>query len=122
MNDQMLFDMVGDREKYKARIALLTKKVDKINAAVIKEMERRGTTALENDDWRISYVEAEKVEYDLDALAERVTPAQLKRMTTRVLDLGKLSGMIQSGALGADVVAEASTIKKNKPYIRVSPG
>jgi hypothetical protein len=120
MKDQVLFRKLKERERLLAQIQQLTKEADTLKDAVMAEMERRGTTALENEEFRISYVTAEKLVYNYDVLAEKLTPAELKRVTKRVLDLDALSAQVQAGRISASKVAAATSVTFNKPYIRVS--
>lgn len=150
MSDKQLFSLLDERQDLLDRIAKLQAKADKMKGQVIEEMERRGTTALENDRFRVSYVVNSTVTYDEDALFKDLTPAQRReafrdevnlnalkpdtrravieslpraerrQATTRVLDVSSLSAAVQAGKVPFDVVDKHSAVKESAPYIRVS--
>lgn len=120
LSDAKLKDLAEEREELKLKISKLKSKLDKKDQAIINEMSRRGTTAVENGGLRISLVQSERVSYNEDRLKEALEPRLWKRATRQVLDVAALSQLIQSGKVDPNVVAAASEVKLSAPYIRVS--
>lgn len=119
MEDREMFRLLQERQEILERIEALQARADKRKEKIVAEMERRGIKALENDKFRVSYVQQERVDYSLDALKNSLTPALFRRITKPVVDREALSGMVQMGKVSAEVVADCSTITTSKPYIVV---
>ena len=86
---------------------------DKITA----EMQRRTAKKVESDDGvTVTLTQSTSVIYHEDEIESDLTPAQWRRVTTRKLDFGKLTEMLQNGDLPADFLSERSHIQHNAAY------
>jgi hypothetical protein len=119
MEDRELFRLTQERAEILERIEALQARADKRKDKIISEMERRGVTALENEKLRVSYVQQERVSYNLDSLRQRLSPALFRKITKQVVDPTALSGMVQMGKVEPEIVADCSTVTPSKPYIVV---
>lgn len=109
-------------EIFKAEEALAKKRKDEIKDRLIAEMKHRGVDGIEWDGGRVTKVAAKKVTVSIDLLSEMVSPRLLRKVTTRVIDKTMLSAEVQAGTISAEVVAQASEVTENAPYITVSHG
>jgi hypothetical protein len=107
-------------DELKQKIKALEVKADKRKNAILDEMERRGTIAIEHEGARISYVVNESVRYSIEALKEKLAPSLFRAITKPVVDPAALSAKVQAGAITQDTVAACSSLHTSAPYIRVS--
>jgi polynucleotide 5'-kinase involved in rRNA processing len=120
LSDRKLAELAEEHATLKARIRSLEERATKRQEAIIKELQRRGTKAIETADVRITVVQGETVRYDTDALRDTLSPAKFRLITTPTVDKTKLSRAVQAGKVDLDTVNECATVTLNKPYIRVS--
>jgi hypothetical protein len=110
--------MAQEVEELNGRISALSAKVTKRKAAIITEMERRGTRAIEHDGRRLTYVQSETVVYDEDRILAGLSPAKREKVVRKVLDKGLLLAAVQAGTIKATFVTAHTSVRSNNPYYR----
>lgn len=100
--------------------ALATSIADQ-EAKLIAKMDAAGLDRISaGDGLDGTLVRAERVVIDPAELEARLTKPQWAKVTRLVLDNEKLEAMVVVGAIKPDVIAAASEVKVNKPYLRVN--
>lgn len=125
ISDARMVELWEEREELRLRAAKLAKKQKAIDAKMIEEFERRGTTSLKNGGTQVTYVRSETVVYVPDVLETRLKRTKkgrevLNRVQKLVIDMRAVAGEVQAGNIPSSVVAEASTIQLASPYVRGS--
>lgn len=128
MNDQKLFELIEQAHELDAKAKRYADRARKARQRVLAEFERRDIAAIEDDNFRCTWVQNETTHYDLetlsDALAHTLSPAKYKRVmaaiTNRVLDKDALSAQVQTGVVPPEVVADASEVRTSAAYLRIS--
>ena len=122
LTDDEVVALTDRYEQFKADEALAKKRKDEIKDRLIAEMNHRGADKIEWDGGRVTKTVAKKVIVSIDLLSELITPRLLRKVTTRVVDKTLLSAEVQAGTIPSSVVAAASEVTENAPYISVSHG
>lgn len=87
------------RDAGESRVSVITKRGERLNATV---------------------VQPEPLVIDEAALKKKVGLPLWKKMTSVVFDRKKLEGLMASGEVSAETLAEVSTITKGTPHVRVT--
>jgi hypothetical protein len=90
-----------------------------ISQRVIRELERRGTKAVENDGIRVSIVQQSTTNYSLEAARDALPARVFKKVLKMSIDAGLLSQQVQAGVVTPEQVAEIATVTPKAPYIAV---
>lgn len=83
-----------------------------IEAEIIALYKQYGLTTYKGK----TLVESQTTKIDYDAVMEKLTPAQKKLVTKRVIDTKKLDGALNAGLIPAALVAKYTTTKPNKAH------
>lgn len=121
ISDARLAKMAEEYSELRGRAKALEAKANKRKEKILKELERRGTKAIETDEVRITRAQKNTVIYDPDALKERLGSSRFTRITKRVVDKELLAAAVQAGKVKVKDVEACSEVKPNAPYIIVSP-
>lgn len=118
LSDSQLVALSRERDALEKRIAKLQALADKRKDKIIAELDRRGTDSITHDRYKITMVVTETPQYDQDYLREHLTRPQLRLVSKEVIDISRLSQLVQEGRIPLDVASHASHIRRSKPYIR----
>lgn len=120
MNDHKLSELAREYSMYDKREKAAQAKKNKRKAAIIKELQHRGTDALEHDGIRITLVQQDIKDYPLENF-ERALPSNLyKRILKRVIDKDKIQSLVMAGKIEPELVDECVEVRPKAPYIQVS--
>jgi hypothetical protein len=120
LSDRKLAELAKERDTLDARIKKLTASKKKRDQAIIKELERRGTKALDVAGVKITKVQGEIVEYDYDELKDVLGAAKFRAITKPVLDKDLLAKAVAKNRVELATVNSCATIRLKAPYILVS--
>lgn len=108
----------------KAAIEVLTVEKREVETRLVEGMKtsqvKSSTADIDGETIKGTLVEAERVTIDEAKLKKALSAAQWKKVTTLVLDKEKLEAAVVQNIVDGQLVAGASEIKQNKPYIKVT--
>lgn len=113
-NDLIL--LAQAKEELKAQ----TDEVAVLEARVIAGMHSAKQSSVSVSGIKGTLVEAERVIIHEDQLQSALGATWWKKVTKPVLDKEKLEAFVATGQIDASVVAQASELKPNKPYVRIT--
>lgn len=111
----MLKDAQDERDAWQSE-------VERVQGMLLDAVGDRGPQTVQDgaDSVRITAVRAERVVTDPTKLRQKLGPILWKLVTSQVLDTRKLEAAITTGQINPAIVAAASTIVPNKPYVKVT--
>lgn len=83
------------------------------------QKSRTATTRLGR--FRATVVQGQTVKYNEAGLKKALGADLWKKVTKQVLDKALLEDKVSTGDIDIHVVAEHTTVKDNKPYVRITP-
>lgn len=122
INDRGMHRLAREVKDQATEAARISKEIADKKKKMLGELQRRGIKKLEfADGVTITFVQAEGVQYDDDAILAELTPAQRRRvLSTPTLDRGLLSQQIQAGRIDQMVLEDNTHIVTNAPYVLVN--
>lgn len=120
LTDSKLFALAKKQKEAKQREAAAKADAEKASQLVIKELQDRGTKALEGGGVRVNLVAGDYTSYDLEAMQEALSPRVFAAATKTVVDEQALKALIDSGKIKPKTLAKFATQTPKKPYILVS--
>jgi hypothetical protein len=119
LSDAKLARLGKKYDALKEQIKALEAEKAKISTAVIKELDRRGTKAIECDGTRVSIVRQTTTQYNIDLAREVLPAAVFKKVVKTVLDPALVAQQQQAGKITVEDAAEFATVITKAPYISV---
>lgn len=119
-SDAKLAELARRHDVLDEEIKALKRRKDKVDKAILGEMERRGTKTLTTGGVTITYVAAENVRYDYDGLATQLTKRLADKIRKREVDKQELAILVTSGTIDSVLVASHTSVTVSAPYVKVS--
>lgn len=120
-----LENMLADFYACKHMLDEAKRLVDEAQKRLVAEMESAGeqTVAFQQEDGTTvtgTLVKASRVTTDEALLRNMLTDEQWDKVTVPVLDKARLEAAVTMGIVDMDVVSDASEVRENKPFVKVT--
>lgn len=104
----------------KAEEAEIKAKLAELNSEVLIFVDSTGDTTVDYNNSKFTKVQSTSQSMDEDELKNNVGTAIFNTISVRAVDKKLLDVAVQKGKVTLDDIAKVTTIKKNKPYLKVT--
>lgn len=120
MEDSRIAELAKKRTELSAKNKKLVARLNKIEAKLLKEMQKRRTKSIETHGVKVTMVQQERVAYNKDRFEEILNATVFESILSSSLDYSKIQGQVQHGNITAEDLAVCSVVNTSKPYLVIS--